>query len=178
MTCIVGIAHQGRVVIGGDSAGVGGWDLTVRADSKVFRVGPFVMGFTTSFRMGQLLRFKLVVPEQPESMPVLQYMATLFVDAVRQCLKDGGYAKKENEVETGGSFLVGYRGEIFTIDNDYQVGQPLDGFDAVGCGAQIARGALWASREDGDPAARATLALQAAERFSAGVRGPFRLEAV
>jgi hypothetical protein len=51
MTCIVGLVDGGRVWLGGDSAGVSGWDLTVRADRKVFRNGPYVMGFTTSFRM-------------------------------------------------------------------------------------------------------------------------------
>lgn len=47
MTCIVGIEHGGRVHLGADSAGSTGWTLTVRADEKVFKVGPFVMGFTT-----------------------------------------------------------------------------------------------------------------------------------
>ena len=35
MTCIVGLVHEGVVYIGGDSAGVGGMSLTVRADEKV-----------------------------------------------------------------------------------------------------------------------------------------------
>ena len=59
MTCIVGLVHEGVVYIGGDSAGVGGMSLTVRADEKVFQNGEFLMGFTTSFRMGQLLRYSL-----------------------------------------------------------------------------------------------------------------------
>ena len=43
MTCIVGLVHEGVVYIGGDSAGVGGMSLTVRADEKVFRNGEFLM---------------------------------------------------------------------------------------------------------------------------------------
>ena len=39
MTCIVGLVHEGVVYIGGDSAGVGGMSLTVRADEKVFQNG-------------------------------------------------------------------------------------------------------------------------------------------
>ena len=42
MTCIVGLVEKGNVYIGGDSAGVGGYSLTVRADRKVFRNGDFV----------------------------------------------------------------------------------------------------------------------------------------
>ena len=56
MTCIAGLVHDGAVYLAGDSAGCSGWDLTVRADPKVFVSGSYVMGFTTSFRMGQLLR--------------------------------------------------------------------------------------------------------------------------
>jgi hypothetical protein len=37
MTCIVGYESDGKVYIGGDSAGVRGLDVTVREDSKVFK---------------------------------------------------------------------------------------------------------------------------------------------
>lgn len=40
MTCIVGVVEGHTVWMGGDSAGVGGYALTVRADQKVFRNGP------------------------------------------------------------------------------------------------------------------------------------------
>src|SRR6476620_5754324 len=122
MTCIAGLVHNGNVYIGGDSAGVAGYALTVRADEKVFQNGDFLMGFTTSFRMGQLLRFKFKAPYHKSEMDTYEYMVTEFVDAVRQCLKDGGYAQIKHGEETGGSFLVGYRGELFAIDGDYQVG--------------------------------------------------------
>lgn len=66
MTAIAGLVHDGRVLIGADSGGVAGWTLNVRKDSKVFTNGAYVMGFTTSFRMGQLLRwaFKPPAPRQ------------------------------------------------------------------------------------------------------------------
>ena len=69
MTCIVGLVHEGTVFIGGDSAGVAGLSLVVRADEKVFRNGDFLMDFTTSFRMGQLLRYN------PDSPPKIVGMA-------------------------------------------------------------------------------------------------------
>lgn len=175
MTAIVGVVHDGTVHIGGDSAGVSGWSLTVRADSKVFTNGPYVMGFTTSFRMGQLLRFALAAPE-PEG-DLEAFMATTFVDAVREALKAGGWAKKDNEREEGGVFLVGVQGHLFCIQSDYQVAEAADGFAAIGCGDQIALGALYATaRSRMAPEKRIKLALEAAERFSAGVRGPFAYE--
>lgn len=177
MTCIVGLVEGDTVWIGGDSAGVAGYELTVRSDQKVFRNGPMLFGFTSSFRMGQLLRYRLQVPEHDSCVDVDKWMATTFIDAVRTCLRDHGFAKKNQEQESGGTFLVAYRGRLFNIADDYQVGVPLDGFDAVGCGGEVARGALFAcSRLSGRK--RIALALQAAERFSAGVRGPFHIVAL
>lgn len=172
MTAIVGIVHDGRVHIGGDSAGVAGWSLTIRADAKIFTNGPYVMGFTTSFRMGQLLRYALTPPEPTGELEA--FMATTFIDSVRETLKSGGWAAKDNEREEGGTFLVGIHGRLFCVESDYQVGEAADGFAAVGSGEEVALGALYATaRSRMAPRRRIKLALEAAERFSAGVRGPF-----
>lgn len=175
MTCIVGIAENGRVYIGGDSAGVAGYSLTVRADRKVFRNGDFVMGFTTSFRMGQLLRYAFSPPKRHPDTDIDKFMVTDFINAVRDCLKSGGYAEKHNDAEQGGTFLVGYAGRLFEVHGDYQVGEATDGFSAVGCGDEIALGALYAAKKQ-KPTDRLRTALEASERFSAGVRGPFHFE--
>jgi ATP-dependent protease HslVU (ClpYQ) peptidase subunit len=172
VTAIVGLVQDGSVYIGGDSAGVSGLNLAVRADTKVFRKGDYLFGFTTSFRMGQLIRYSLRLPKPKGQID--KFMATRFIDALRDCLKTGGWAKKENDREEGGTFLVGVRGQLFAVYDDYQVGSAADGFAAVGCGDQIALGALYATQDSGlKPRKRIRIALQAAERFSAGVRGPF-----
>lgn len=172
MTCIVGIVDDGKVMLGGDSAGVAYMDLTSRADAKVFANGDFVFGFTSSFRMGQLLRYALAPPKRHPDKDVMAFMVGEFVDAVRACLKAGGFSKKDSEVETGGNFLVGYAGRLFNIGIDYQVAEAMCGYDACGCGDNIALGSLYTSA--GMPAAeRLKQALAAAEQHSAGVRGPF-----
>lgn len=177
MTCIAGLVEGSTVWIGGGSAGVGGYSLAVRADQKVFRNGPMLFGFTTSFRMGQLLRHALTIPDHDPRVPIEKYMATAFIDAVRECLKSHGFASKNNETERGGTFLVGYQGRLFIVADDYQVGEAADGYDAVGCGFEIASGSLYST--DGRPAReRIEIALKAAERHSAGVRGPFLIESL
>jgi hypothetical protein len=176
MTCIVGlIDDDGRVYIGGDSAGVGGYSLTIRKDRKVFHNGGYLFGATTSFRMLQLLRFAFTPPVYDSTVDLERFMATTFIDAVRECLKSGGYAQKNNEQESAGHFLVGIAGHLFTIDADYQVGESLDGYDAVGCGEDVALGVLYATPTL-KPLIRLELALAGAERHSAGVRGPFYVE--
>jgi len=41
--------------------------------------------------------------------------------------------------EAGGTFLVGYRGRLFRVDSDYQVGESVNNYCAVGCGADLVR---------------------------------------
>ena len=173
MTCIVGLVDKGVVYIGGDSAGVGGYSLRTRADRKVFRNGDFIFGFTTSFRMGQLLHYALNPPKRHPDTEVDKFMVTDFINAVRDCLKSGGYAEKHNDAEQGGTFLVGYAGRLFEVHGDYQVGETKSGYSAVGCGEDIALGAMFAAK--GKPRDRIEIALQAAEAFSAGVCGPFHI---
>lgn len=177
MTCIVGVETEKGVLIGGDSAGTGGWSQTIRADEKVWRAGEFVYGFTSSFRMGQLLRYNLNLPRRPEKSIGQdardKWMTTEFIDAVRTTLKSGGYAKVENGVEEGGEFLVGWRGSLYRICSDFQVGRSARGEVAVGSGGEIARGALFASK--GEPRVRVKLALEAASLFNAAVAPPFKI---
>jgi len=173
VTCIVGIQHSGRVYIGGDSAGVSGYSLTLRADAKVFRVGPYVMGFTSSFRMGQLLRYAFNPPRPTGDLD--KFMATVFVDAVRATLKDGGWLTKTSEQEEGGTFLVGARGTLYAVHSDFQIARTIAGYDAVGCGAELALGSLH-STSGRQPRARVLAALSAAEAHSSGVAGPFVIE--
>lgn len=175
MTCIAAIVDMGVVYMGADSAGVAGLDVKPRRDPKIYRVGEMLIGYTSSFRMGQLLGYGLTLPAHTYGVPIERYMATDFIDAVRGVLKSGGYARKENEVESGGIFLVGYRGRLFNVSSDYQVAESLDTFDAVGCGESYALGSFHATEgaHISDPFMRLELALTAAEHFSAGVRRPF-----
>jgi hypothetical protein len=174
LTCIVGLqAPEGGVLLGGDSAGLSGWVRTHRADPKVFANGSFVIGFTTSFRFGQLLRFAdLPKPLDRTGEELDRFMVTDFVNCVRQTLKDGGWSKKENEREDAGTFLVGRNGVLFKVSDDYQVGRSLDGYDAAGCGWELALGALHATRRR-RPEDRVRVALEAAAYHSGGVHPPF-----
>lgn len=181
LTCIVALEYNNRVYIGGDSAGVAGYDLTVRADEKVFTNGEYVMGFTSSFRMGQLLRYAFDPPEPPEDPAKMdRFLVVDFIDEIRECFRDGGYGKiQEGEHQRGGTFLVGVRGKLYTIDSDFQVGKPSDGYAAAGCGETYALGSLHASAQKmKDPKARVRLALESAAYFSAGVCGPFVIQSL
>jgi ATP-dependent protease HslVU (ClpYQ) peptidase subunit len=176
MTCIVGFVEGNTVWMGGDSAGTNAWlDQCLYESPKVFKNGEMLIGTSGSARQGDLLRWALTVPDHDPRTDVHKYMVTTFIDAVRTCFNAGGVAAKNNNVESmEGAFLVGYRGKLFVVYSDYQVRIPKQQFAAVGCGDQIAHGALFASNTFGRD--RAEIALRAAESFSAGVRGPFSID--
>lgn len=178
MTCIVGIEHDGGVTIGADSAASDGWSLRSRADTKLFQNGPYLMGFCGSFRMGQLLRYALAAPALPDDTSDLEeHMVITFVDAVRDCLTAGGVAYSKNGTETGGTFLVGVAGQLFQIEDDYQVARNLSGFDACGSGAEVALGSLHTSDQyDLSATQRITMALKAAADLTAFVSAPFAVK--
>lgn len=139
MTCIVGIEHDG-VTLGADSAASDGWTITSRADTKLFRNGDYLFGFCGSFRMGQLLHYAFDPPPVP-SRGVERFMVTTFIDAVRTCLLEGGFAeKRKSGPETGGTFLVGAAGRLWQVEDDYQVARDAHGFDSIGSGAEVALG--------------------------------------
>lgn len=172
MTCIVGIAHEGKVILGADSAGTGGYDQRIRRDRKVFKNGELIFGFTSSFRMGQLLQFALSPPPINEGQEPYEYAVKALVPAIRDTLKAGGWAKARDGQEEGGVFLVGFRGRLFRIDCDYQVGEGIESFEAVGYGENYAMGAMHAL-SNAEPMTRLQAGLDAAATFSAGVSGPF-----
>jgi len=174
MTCIVGLIDKGNVYVGGDSAGAGNYSISYRKDPKVFQRGPFLFGFTSSFRMGQLLMhdeaFKL--REQKEKEDEYEYMVSVFIPAVRELFRDGGWLKKEESVELGGVFLVGYKGRLFKIYADFQVAESIYDYETCGCGEDLALGSL---ENKLTVTKRIKLALQSAEKFSSGVSQPFKI---
>lgn len=174
MTAIAAVVEDGVVYIGGDCAGVAGYSVSQRLDEKVFIIGEFIIGYTTSFRMAQLIRFKFKPPKQKSGINDFEYMVTVFVEELRKCLEGGGFSHISNNVERGGNFIVGYRGKLYEIGSDFQVAIPMDNFVAVGCGSDLCLGSL-NSTKGLDPEKRVRVALEAAAKFSGGVLAPFTI---
>ncbi len=93
------------------------------------------------------------------------------MDAVRKCFEAGGLEKEEDKTYPV-RFLIGYRGGLYSIGGDLQVNEFLDGYTAIGSGADFALGSLYASEALG-PHERVRCALEAAAHFSGTVREPF-----
>ncbi len=172
MTCVAGFVHGDDVYIGADSAGCRSWDITVRADEKVFRKGQYLIGFCGSFRMGDVLRYHMEYTDASGADDIREFLVTKFVPNAREAMKAAGYAKVSDNVETGGEFLVGVRGRLFNFQPDFQVAEPAVGYDAIGCGHAYAKGCLFTDLAV-EPQERVLQALRAAGEHSNGVRQPF-----
>jgi ATP-dependent protease HslVU (ClpYQ) peptidase subunit len=173
MTCIVAIKTKDAIFMGGDSAGGNAYGIQSRSDPKVFRSGGFVIGYTTSYRMGQILQhgFEFVTPEgDPDA-----YMFSL-CNAVASKLTDLNYAKLENNVIDGGTFLIGWKNHLYAVYDNFQYARFRDNYAAIGSGEEYALGSLFSTQSIDDPIKRITIALDAATKFSSLVAKPYIFE--
>ncbi|TIU11015.1 MAG: hypothetical protein E5W44_12150 [Mesorhizobium sp.] len=162
MTCIAGLVDNGKVYMGGDSAAYGDDAVEVRANRKVFRNGEYLIGFTGSFRVGQLLQY---TPLDAPGANVVGHLVTAIVPAIKKLV-----GKEEFS-----DILIGCRGRLFKVCTDYSVAE-FHSYAAAGQGEPYALGRLHGSL--GPPEQRLVAALAAAEAHSAAVRAPFYVEVV
>ena len=162
--------------MGGDSACVAGLSITVRKDPKVFVKGEFVYGMCGSYRMGNLLRYTFKEPDHDPRVEVDTYMYNDWINGVRECFEKGGFMRKYYGEEHGGTFLVGYKQRLFCVDSDFQIGETALAYDAVGCGDDLAKGAMHSLMDVKlAPEKKVQKALEAAVEHSGGVRPPFTI---
>lgn len=132
-----------------------------------------MIGYTDSFRMGQLLEHNLSVTPQGEESD-MTYMVRTFAEAVRTCLKGYGFAEIEDNQERGGEFLVGYQGHIYNFHSDFSVLEHAANFEACGHGFLQAL-AVMQALEDRPPEERIERALEITACTSQYVQPPFHI---
>lgn len=167
MTCIAAIVENDHVYMGGDSCGAAGTPYTIRKDAKVFRLGECVVGYTLSFRMGQILQYRMSPPQLDGVIDLHRYFVAEWGDQLRITLESNGW-------KDGPVILIGCRGELFEIQQDFQVVHHSRPYAAVGSGEPLAEGALFVVRNEPLlPKAKLFLALSAAAEHCTDVKPPF-----
>jgi ATP-dependent protease HslVU (ClpYQ) peptidase subunit len=176
MTCIIGLLDNGVAYMGADSFGSNGYVGQVYKNKKVFKLDKhkdILMGYTTSFRMGQLLQYSESLFDELNLLKDdidEKYMVNKFIPNVKKLFKQGEYGKPE----TGGNFLLTFKDKLYEIQDDFSILEPKDKFVSVGCGENFAMASLTTSQEtDKTPIERITDALIIAEKYATGVRRPF-----
>lgn len=183
MTCIVGIAENDKVYMGADSCASDYYSWLQYDHPKICEVGEFLIGCCGSMRMIDLLTYSLTgCIQRPEDSDD-KFMRTTFISNVKDCFKSGGFGTEEK----GGNFLVGYKGKLYEIQDDFSVVNSSQWGMSVGSGQLVARGSLYTTKVGqikltGDatltltPEHRILLSLQAAESAIPSVRGPFYIK--
>lgn len=173
MTCIVGIKHASYVYIGGDSRAVAGLSVANRKDKKVFISHDIAYGFTSSYRMGQILQYHTeeIVNNDLQQKDPFGFVVSCLIPHYREILKNHGYANIKENTEIGGTFLIAFDYSLFEICPDFQVAEVRENFVSVGCGANLALGSLdttegWITN---NPRLRIRRAIKTAAKFSVGV---------
>jgi hypothetical protein len=182
MTCIVAIAQNGTVYMASDHAASDDKSgmILARKEPKCFKVGQYGIAFTDSFRMGQILQYSWAPPKYTPTKTnsgLDKFMRTKFIDSIKDAFKENGYGSygtsSENDGDSGGVFMVGVCGRLFTIDEDFHVGENVVNYMAEGSGGAIALGALHATKKQRNPRLRLKAALEAATEFNMCVAGPY-----
>ena len=183
MTTIVGIEHGGNVWIGGDSGiSVGG--IVTKVPGKVFRVRrdngeAIIFGCAGYGRMANLLHHGLKVPEHDRWTSSMAYLEINLVQAMRELFAANGYVPEGNDNEKpswalNGGLLIGYRGKLYRVLNNFNVVRNNVGFASIGTGEEVAMG-FCAATVGGEPKERIVGALETAEMFTNGTQRPWTI---
>lgn len=141
--------EQGECVImmADDKVSCGGaYSTFAPTQSKVFKLGDFLIGVAGDLRCSNIIRYCFDVPALSaachETDP-LDFMVTMFVPKLKETLKNEGYAEVSNNKEGNNSqMLVAYKNHIYEVSYDYSVLENDRDFGAIGSGESYALGAM------------------------------------
>lgn len=164
MTCIIGYKDRRNhhIYMGGDrmASNSAQYSISTMGHPKVFTKSihdpenkdkkiNILLGYTTSFRMGQLLQYEFAPSFPVDGKLTIKYMVTKFIPELRDAYHEAGYGKKTDaEKMNGGTVLVGSRDGLFKVSDDFSVLELKDDFICIGCGRQLASGALFSLKDN------------------------------
>jgi|CXWL01.1.fsa_nt_gi hypothetical protein len=181
MTLIVGLVEKTEeksiIHMGADSLGSNGFTKMVCDTPKMFRVKDFLIGCTGTYRMCQLLRHTLRPPHHEDGVKPIDYLVKELIPAIQSLFENAKYSEVEKSVQSGGNFLIGYRGQLYEVQSDFSVLEVACGYNAVGSGEYLAMGSF-ASTDGESVKTRMQKALAAGEKHCCTVAGPFHFDSM
>ena len=181
MTIIVALLDGDNVIhMGGDSSASNDSDsIDICGNEKIFHRYSFMYGICGSFRIMNIVRYIFDPPEFTwyDNDTPMHFMVQCFVPMLIKVLKTNKCLEKDNNIiSMDATIIVGFKGNLFVIDSDFQVRQlPPENFFAIGSGAEAAKGSLFTSYYNScDSFESIEYALQASMEFSKSVKGPLK----
>jgi 20S proteasome alpha/beta subunit len=175
MSTVVGLKTESGVIIGADTrATTPDGEIRPNVCKKIFRNGPYLIGFIGSVRGGQILLPHYFDPPKH----ILD-----FPDAIRKQCAEKGCLGVNEENQTGihaCNFLVAYKKELYEVLVDFQLNE-VESYTAIGSGSSFAFGSFHTTEDldniiEFDNITRVKLALEAAVKFDAASGAPFDIQ--
>lgn len=166
MTCIVGIAKDGIVYMGGDRASSDGGVILPLSRPKIKRCGEYLIGFAGSLGVGELSHF---IDLPPVGKNVEKTLRTSFVKSLNIAIEEYGNASRIEDNST--DWIIGVQGRLFEVSSqDWSVSEFAE--TSIGSGNHIALGSLHTTRSWKDQEKRIKCSLDAAVDISPSCLGP------
>ena len=151
MTCIVWVVANWKVFIGWDTLWVEANNLSIaiRKDTKVFKNWDFVIWFSGSYRIWQILRYCIdLTLDATERETIWKdfmiYMCCVFINKIRNALEENFYKTAKDKPEVSDLIiLVWYKDKLICIYPDFQVEECVFPFSSVWCWAELAKWILY-----------------------------------
>lgn len=167
MTCIVGIAKDGNVYIGGDRGASDSYTILPLSRPKVKKCGELLIGYSGSMGIGELAHYIDIPPIGNKN--IEKTLRTVFVKALKNAIEEYGNASHLDDNST--DWLIGVNGRLFEIaSEDWSVAEFAE--SSIGSGNTIALGSLHTTRSWKDQEKRIKYSLQAAVEISPSCSGP------
>lgn len=177
MTCIVSIVDKdNNIHVGSDSLASDDHSQTIMTAAKIFMCGEMVVGFAGSFRAAQVFQHAMTLPERGELAEDMEYLTTSFISALREAFMMAGLLPMEGIGEEAfeGEFLLGYRGKIYRMQEDFSILHAVDDFLSIGSGGEAASAVLFATKKlEMTPHERMLLSLEATSYQITSVKPPY-----
>lgn len=169
MSCVCAIAKDGNVFMASDNIGVADTYIAQRVDPKIFKNGPYLFGYAGTVRCGQVLQPRFFTP--PEDIQDLP-------DEIRKQYKEKGCMSTS---DTGADrfeslIIIGFKGKCYYIMADFQLGENVEDFVAIGSGQSYALAILYHTMNIKDPNKRLEKAVKAASYFCTEVGGEIQFK--
>ena len=177
MTAVVGYTDGNRTWIGADSlATASTMSKAVSVSPKVFRSGSVIVGFSDSFRVGQILIHQFQMPQLLKATDAGTWVCRQFIPCLWDTLL--GYDLIHDNLMDS-ELLIGLRGRLFEVSPDFGVHEYDCAYTAVGSGGDLCKGVMYATEGSQlKPPQRLKMALRAAQKFNCSVGEPFSVISV
>lgn len=171
MTCIAAIKAEDGIYMMADRQASSEYRVRYYcAKPKIFIRSGMLIGMAGSGTDALIVEHRMEFPEHASDEDAFTYLAKRWLPAYREALKEEERITERDGKKIAESVvLIGYQGELFEVDDEFDLVDEREGIAAIGSGHDLAKGSLYTTGlllgVDLRPQERLRVALTAARRF-------------